>query len=108
MRRFRLKGSFGRRFALTIGVTTSVKDESRRAEDLRPATGDDGTNSLLLGGGLRVTPSIRGGAGALIFKETDPDPLITQKSVVATPYASLAVDINLGGLLKQFFPGQDQ
>ncbi|MGB2717767.1 MAG: hypothetical protein WBC51_26520 [Vicinamibacterales bacterium] len=102
----RLKGSFGRRFALTIGVTTSVKDASRRAQDLRPATGEDGTNSLLLGGGLRVTPSIRVGAGALIFNETDPNPLITQKSVAATPYVSLAVDINLGALLKNFFPGQ--
>ena len=100
------KGSFSRRFALTIGVTTSLKDSRRRAEDLRPDQGQppNGTNSLLIGGGLRVTPSIRLGAGALIFRETDPNPLITKRSTAATPYVALAVDVNLGSLLKSFFP----
>ena len=101
----RLKGNFFRRFALTVGVTTSVKDERRRAEDLRPSTTAGQTNSLLLGAGIRLTPSLRVGGGALIFKELDPNPLITEKSVAATPYVSFSLDINMGALLKGFFPG---
>jgi hypothetical protein len=96
--------NFWRRFALTIGITTSVKDESRRADDLRTSTEDDGTNSLLIGGGFRVTPSIRLGAGALIFKESEPNPLVTQTSVAATPYVSLALDVNVGQMFKSMFP----
>jgi hypothetical protein len=96
--------NFWRRFALTIGITTSVKDESRRADDLRTSTGSDGTNSLLIGGGFRVTPSIRLGAGALVFKESETNPLVTQTSVAATPYVSMALDVNLGQIFRSMFP----
>jgi hypothetical protein len=101
----RYKGTFLHRFALTIGITTTVKDDSRRAIDLRPTDQDKSTsNSLLIGGGFRVTPSIRLGAGALVFKESDPNPLIKQTSVTATPYLSLAVDVDVAKALKSFFP----
>lgn len=101
----RYKGTFLHRFALTIGVTTTVKDDSRRAIDLR-ATPDNKntTNSLLLGGGIRVTPSIRVGAGALVFKERDPNPLIDQTSLTATPYVSFTADVNVAAVFKSFFP----
>lgn len=103
----RLKGSFSRRFAITIGVTTSVSDKSRRASDLRGSTdssGESSRNSLLLGAGLRVTPSLRVGGGVLVFKESDINPLITQTSVAVTPYVSLAFDVNVGSLLGGMFP----
>jgi len=100
-----LSASFASRVAFTIGVTTTVNDPSRRAEDLRPGSGQNTTtNSLMLGGGLRITPSLRVGAGALVFKESDPNPLITQKSVAATPYVSLSLDVDLGTLLSGMFP----
>jgi hypothetical protein len=101
----RYKGTFLHRFALTIGVTTTVKDDSRRAIDLRATPNDKNTtNSLLFGGGFRVTPSIRIGAGALVFKEKDPNPLIDQTSLTATPYVSFAVDVNVAAIFKSFFP----
>ena len=101
----RYKGTFLHRFAVTIGVTTTVKDESRRAIDLRPTGTDKSTsNSLLIGGGLRITPSLRVGVGALIFKESDPNPLIKQTSVTATPYLSLTADVDVAKALKSFFP----
>jgi len=95
----RLKGSFSRRFAITIGVTSSVSDQSRRASDLRSSS-----NSLLLGAGLRLTPSLRAGGGVLVFKESDINPLITQTSVAVTPYVALAFDVNVGAMLEGMFP----
>ena len=100
----RYAGTFLHRFALTVGVTTTVQDKSRRAEDLRPAADAQQTsNSLLLGAGLRITPSLRVGAGALVFKETDPNPLINQTSVTATPYLSFTADINVGQVFRSLF-----
>ncbi len=100
----RYKGTFLHRFALTVGITTTVTDASRRAEDLR-ATPDneDTSNSLLLGGGLRVTPSLRVGAGVLVFKESDPNPLIKQTSVAVTPYVAFAADINVAQIFGSLF-----
>lgn len=96
--------SFLSRVAMTIGITTTVQDSRRRAEDLRTATSSNPTtNSLLLGVGLRVTPSLRISAGALIFKETDPNPLITERSVAATPFAAFSIDVDLGNLFKGLF-----
>jgi hypothetical protein len=97
----RYKGSFGRRFAMTVGLTTSVKDDARRAADLRGDSTD--TNCLLLGGGLRITPALRVGGGVVLFKEADPNPLITKKSVAATPYFAMAFDIDVAALLKRVF-----
>jgi hypothetical protein len=100
----RYAGTFLHRFALTVGITTTVEDKSRRAEDLRPVAQDQQTsNSLLLGAGLRITPSLRVGAGALVFKETDPNPLLDHKSVTATPYVSFTADINVGQVFRSLF-----
>jgi hypothetical protein len=96
------KGSFSRRFALTVGVTlNSIEDENS-------ATRTDlfADSSLVLGAGIRVTPSIRVGGGALVFKESDPNPLVTKKSAAATWYLSFSFDIDvakgLQGLGGQF------
>jgi hypothetical protein len=100
----RYKGTFLHRFALTVGITTTVRDESRRAEDLRNTPDNDETsNSLLLGGGLRVTPSMRLGGGVLVFRETDPNPLINQKSVTVTPYVSFTADVDVAQIFRAIF-----
>jgi len=100
----RYKGTFLHRFALTVGITTTVQDKSRRAEDLR-ATPDnqDASNSLLLGAGIRVTPSLRAGGGVLVFKESDPNPLIDQSSVAVTPYVSFTADVNVAQIFRSLF-----
>jgi hypothetical protein len=51
--------------------------------------------SLVLGAGYRLTSSVRGGGGALIFRESNPNPLITRKSATATWYVSFSVDLDL-------------
>jgi hypothetical protein len=89
---------------LTVGITTTVKDESRRAEDLRTTQdSEDTSSSLLLGAGFRVTPSLRVGSGVLVFKESDPNPLIDQTSVSVTPYVSFTADIDVARIFRSFF-----
>ena len=91
-----LKGSFSRRFAFTVGVTVSsvADDNSRTRSDLFA------DSSLVLGAGIRVTQSIRVGAGAIVFKESDPNPLVTKKTAAATWYGSFSFDINVAKALQ--------
>jgi hypothetical protein len=85
------RGSIGRRFAFTVGITvSSIADENNRTR-----TDMFADSSLVLGAGLRMTQSIRVGAGALIFKESDPNPLVTKKTAAATWYLSFSFDINV-------------
>ncbi len=99
-------GSFGRRFALTLGLTVqSLADGGSGVVQTR----DDlfGNQSLILGGGLRVTNSLRLGTGAVVFKEKDPNPLVGKYSLTTTYYFTLSFDLNVarafqGGLGKLF------
>jgi hypothetical protein len=81
----------GRRLALTVGLTlSSVADETHKTRaDLF------WNQSLVLGAGYRITSSVRGGAGALVFRESDPNPLVTRTSTAATWYASFSLDLDL-------------
>jgi hypothetical protein len=83
--------SIGRRLALTVGITlSSVADENNRTRsDLF------WNQSLVLGAGYRITSSIRGGGGALVLRESDPNPLITRKSAAITWYASFSFDLDV-------------
>jgi hypothetical protein len=49
----------------------------------------------VLGAGYRLTSSLRGGGGVLVFREADPNPLITRKSAAVTWYASFSFDLNV-------------
>lgn len=103
-------GSFGqtftRRFAFTLALTaSSIADSNDAAGTAR----DDlfGSQSLLAGAGLRITDSIRVGAGAMVFKRLDPNPLVDESQLYSSYYLSLSFDIdmvrlfsrNLGGVL---------
>lgn len=92
------KGGWGRRFAVTLGLTVkSIADDN-------PKTRDDlfDNNSLLLGAGLRLTDSARLGAGALIFEELNPNPLLGGESVTYSPYVSLSFDIDVLSFFRGF------
>jgi hypothetical protein len=87
----------GRRLALTVGVTlSSIADE-----DHRTRSNLFWNQSLVLGGGLRLTSSVRCGAGALIFLESDPNPLISEKSLASTWYISFSFDFDVGKGLRR-------
>jgi hypothetical protein len=85
-------GGISRRLAMTVGVTlSSIADE-----DNRTRSNLFWTQSLVLGGGYRLTSSVRCGAGALIFLESDPNPLISEKSIASTWYVSFSFDFDVG------------
>ncbi len=88
--------SIGRRLALTVGVTVSpLSDENDRTRsDLF------WNQSLVLGAGYRLTSSIRAGGGALVFLESDPNPLITAKEVATTWYVSFSFDVDVGRIFR--------
>jgi len=83
--------SLGRRLALTVGVTiSSVADENNRTRsDLF------WHQSVVLGAGYRLTSSVRAGGGVLLFRESDPNPLVSRKSAATTWYTSFSFDLDL-------------
>jgi len=88
-----------RRLAFTVGLTLSgVKDDRTRADLF-------GSQSLVLGGGLRLSNSLRAGIGVLAFKEQDPNPTVKDTDVTTSPYLSLSFDWDVArGFGKVLFP----
>jgi hypothetical protein len=99
----RTLGSFrqtlGRRFSMTLGLTlSSISDDSNAG-----GTQDDlfGNQSLMLGAGLRVTDALRLGAGAIIFKQNDPSPLIDEQKLNTSYYLSFSFDVDVVNLFSK-------
>jgi len=89
------KSSFGRRFALTIGVTLdSIADEEGTRKDFT------GSQSLVVGAGYRFTESLRFGLGAVVFVRQDPNPLVDDETTGVTPYISVSFDWNIAKSFK--------
>lgn len=93
------------RVALTIGLTLTADFED--AQGTRQPLFS--SQALLVGGGIRLTPSLRFGAGALLFRKTDPNPLADDTSLGVSGYVSLTFDVNVVKLFGQVgtavFPG---
>jgi hypothetical protein len=85
------------RVALTLGLTLTADfvDEQQTREPLFSS------QALLLGGGIRLTPSLRLGVGALLFRKTDPNPLSDETSLGVSAYLSLTFDVNVVKLFGQ-------
>ena len=91
----RLHGGWGRRLCFTIALTlTGIADSTR--DDLFH------TQSLLLGGGIRITDSLRLGGGAILFERKDPNPLVDHNRLATTPYLSLSFDWDVAKQLTGF------
>lgn len=92
----RMRGGLGRRASATIALTlASVADNEKvRRQDLF------GTQSLVLGGGFRVTDALRVGGGLLVYEKKIADPGASESTkVAAAPYVSMSFDWNVA---KQF------
>jgi hypothetical protein len=85
--------TFGRRFAFTLALTVQSIADSEGGETTR----EDlfGNQALLAGAGLRITDMIRFGAGALVFKRQDPDPLVDELEVAVSYYLTVSFDLNV-------------
>ncbi len=91
----RLHGGWGRRLCFTIALTlTGIADSTR--DDLFH------TQSLLLGGGIRITDSLRLGGGAILFERKDPNPLVDHNRLATSPYLSLSFDWDVAKQLAGF------
>jgi hypothetical protein len=91
-------GSLGHRLALTLGITlTNMKlEDETRYENLLGERWN-----LMAGLGLRVTRSLRVGGGAVFFLKNSDNPLVTERSLVASPYVSVSFDLDLAGLIRR-------
>lgn len=87
----RMKGGLKRRVSATLGLTVSS------IADANKATRQDlfNTQSLIIGGGFRVTDALRVGGGALVYKKKSG----TDSVLAAAPYLSISFDWNVA---KQF------
>ena len=85
------KGGVGRRFAMMLGITIESLAETDRREDII------GSKSLIAGAGYRIADAIRLGGGVLIYKEIDPNPLITRATLAVNPYVALSFDWDIRG-----------
>jgi hypothetical protein len=88
-------GSLAKRLSVTVGLTLT----NMRQED------DDRFENLIgerwnvfVGMGLRVTGSLRLGAGALLLLRNDPNPLVNDRSLGAVPYVAASLDVDVGRL----------
>jgi len=86
--------SFRHRFAITLGLTVQGIDDKK---DGVVQTRDNlfGSQALLIGAGFRVNRVLRIGAGALVFREKDPNPLVDRLSVTTSPFVTLSFDLNV-------------
>jgi hypothetical protein len=91
--------TFSRRFSLTLGLTlSSIADETSAGGAQNDLFGNQ---SLMLGGGLRVTDAMRLGTGAIIFKQDDPSPLIAEEKLNVSYYLSFSFDIDVVSLFSK-------
>jgi hypothetical protein len=86
-----------RRLSVTVGITVTdlgLEDDER----IQPLLGS--RSNLVLGVGYRLAKSMRVSGGALLFLKDDPNPLVTQTALTATPYAAFSFDADLVGALR--------
>ena len=89
----RSRGSFAHRFSLTLGITLNnlkLEEGDPRFEAL---LGED--SNLVVGAGLRLSRSLRLSSGVLLFLENDPNPLVTDRSLAATFYVAVSLDVDI-------------
>jgi hypothetical protein len=96
------KDKFLKKFSIFLGVTENVtKANYDRYENLIAGTG-----SILVGCGWRITRSLRGNVGGMLFYQKDQNPVIDDSHFAVAPSVSLSIDINIskafGDLSKVF------
>jgi hypothetical protein len=84
-----------KRLSVTVGLTLT---DMRQEDDDRFENLIGDRWNVLVGMGLRVTGSLRLGAGALLLLKNDPNPLVLDRSLGAVPYVTASLDVDLGRL----------
>lgn len=53
----------------------------------------------MMGLGLRISNALRITSGAILFNKEDPNPIIDNKKLAATPYVGLSIDLSLKSIM---------
>jgi hypothetical protein len=100
-----LRGGFGRRFSAVIGA--SIGSDLVRSGQIENSV--NGNRQLLLGAGFRITDILRAGAGFVIVKALNPNPLITtDPEFQRTPYFGLSIDWDAKKTFADAFNGSNK
>lgn len=92
--------SWRHRFSFTLGATIGGIDKPGQRE------GIVGTSAIVAGVGWRLTDVVRLSGGVLIFKQHDPNPLVTNDtSLTVSPYVGLSFDVDIAKKLGKIFAG---
>jgi hypothetical protein len=94
---------FRKRFSVMFGLPQNQID-LKNAEPLVQS------RPVLVGAGIRLSDFLRFTfAGALVFKEKDPNPLVDNKRLAWSPFVGLSIDWNIAGtfrtMFRSVFPG---
>lgn len=84
--------SLRKRLSVTVGLTLT---DMRQEDDDRFENLIGDRWNVLVGMGLRVTGSLRLGAGALLLLKNDPNPLVLDRSLGAVPYVTASLDVDV-------------
>ena len=88
---------FRKRFSIMLGVPRDEIDVENSEPLIQSRPG-------LLGAGLRLSDFLRFTfAGALVFKEKDPNPLVDNERLAWSPFVGLSIDWNIAGTFKTMF-----
>lgn len=83
--------------SFTSGLSlASIKKEGKRDDFFA-------NKSLLLGLGLRISSATRFTFGTILFRKEDKNPLIDNKTLAATPFIGLSIDLKLKSILNDFY-----
>jgi len=90
-----VEDSFLKRFSVTGGITLNTIQDSKKTVE-----GIVNGNALLAGAGFRLTDYLRVGAGAVLLRQSDANPVATgTKHVRATPYLAVSIDVDVAGIV---------
>jgi len=86
-----LKGGWGRRLSLTIGLTVkSIEDAAGTRKDLF------GSQAGVIGIGYRARETIRLMLGGLVFRKKEKSPLRGSTSLAVDPFLAMSFDVDVG------------
>jgi len=90
---------FLKTFSIFLGISQTLSDNASDNGYQSLFDGDFKSN-LLFGAGLRINSLMRINVGGLIYRQGDPNPLITKTKVNVSPTVSFAIDLTVAKLFK--------
>jgi hypothetical protein len=91
-------GGLAKRLSATFGLTLTemVLEDDPRIEPLLGSR-----YNIVLGAGYRFARSLRVSGGTLLVLKNDPNPLVVDRSLAATPYFAFSFDIDVVGAIRK-------